>query len=61
MSRVRFILAAGLVALVAAAGSSAATPTLVGKVAPGGDRLVELAQPTQGPRTLGQQALTFQS
>ena len=35
--------------------------TLVGKVAPGGDRLVELAQPTQGPRTLGQQALTFQS
>ena len=34
MSRLRFILAAGLVALVAAAGSSAATPTLVGKVGP---------------------------
>ena len=34
MSCLRFILAAGLVALVAAAGSSAATPTLVGKVGP---------------------------
>jgi plastocyanin len=34
MSRLRFILAAGLVALVAAAGSSAATPQLVGKVGP---------------------------
>jgi len=34
MSRLRFILAAGLVALVAAAGSSAATPTLTGKVGP---------------------------
>ena len=34
MSRLRFILAAGLVALVAAAGSSAATHTLVGKVGP---------------------------
>jgi hypothetical protein len=32
-----------------------------GSHAPGRDRLVELAQPTQGPRSLGQQALTFQS
>jgi plastocyanin len=34
MSRLRFILAAGLVALVAAAGSSAATPKLAGHVGP---------------------------
>jgi plastocyanin len=34
MSRLRFILAAGLVALVAAAGSSAATPKLIGHVGP---------------------------
>jgi plastocyanin len=34
MSRLRFILAAGLVALVAAAGSSAATPKLIGTVGP---------------------------
>jgi len=34
MSRLRFILAAGLVALVAAAGSSAAVPKLIGTTGP---------------------------
>lgn len=44
MSRLRFILAAGLVALVAAAGSSAATPTLIGTTGPDSGLTIKLTK-----------------
>jgi len=44
MSRLRFILAAGLVALVAAAGSSAATPTLIGTTGPNSGLTIKLTK-----------------
>ena len=44
MSRLRFILAAGLVALVAAAGSSAATPKLIGTVGPDSSFSIKLTK-----------------
>jgi plastocyanin len=44
MSRLRFILAAGAVALVAAAGSSAATPKLIGTVGPDSSFSIKLTK-----------------
>jgi plastocyanin len=44
MSRLRFILAAGAVALVAAGGSSAATPKLIGTVGPDSSFSIKLTK-----------------
>ena len=44
MSRLRFILAAGLVALVAAAGTSAATPKLIGTTGPDSGFTIKLTK-----------------
>ena len=44
MSRLRFILAAGLVALVAAAGTSAATPKLTGTTGPDSGFTIKLTK-----------------
>jgi plastocyanin len=44
MSRLRFIIAAGLVALVAAAGTSAATPKLVGTTGPDSGFTIKLTK-----------------
>jgi plastocyanin len=52
MSRLRFILAAGLVALVAAAGSSAATPKLIGTVGPNSSFSIKLTKAGKKVRKL---------
>jgi plastocyanin len=44
MSRLRFIVAVGLVALVAAAGSSAATPQLIGTTGPDSGFTIKLTK-----------------